>query len=52
MYRECEALYDEAVFGGLTPRLEKLQEISFAKWVESMNFPIKVSESIRMGTDF
>ena len=46
--RECEALYDETLSGKLTPRLAELQNISFAKWVESLRLPPRVAEFIRL----
>jgi hypothetical protein len=33
--KEAESLYQEAISRGLTPRLAKLQDLSFAKWIET-----------------
>ncbi len=46
--KDCEALYDEAEDKGLTPRLEELQKVSYADWVQSLKLPAKVAEFVRL----
>ncbi|MDQ7826723.1 MAG: NAD(P)/FAD-dependent oxidoreductase [Candidatus Eremiobacteraeota bacterium] len=43
-----EKIYDETVAEKLTPALEPLQKISFAKWVAGQNLPKKTAEFVRL----
>ncbi len=43
-----EKLFDETVGEKLTPTLEPLQKISFAKWVAGQKLPPKVAEFVRL----
>ncbi|MHB2015725.1 MAG: flavin monoamine oxidase family protein [Candidatus Xenobia bacterium] len=45
---EMEADYTEATTRGLTPRMRKLQEMSYDDWVKMHHFPHKVAEALRL----
>lgn len=45
---EMESLYTEATTRGLTPRIKKIQDISFADWLKGRKLPRKVEQSVRL----
>jgi monoamine oxidase len=45
---ETEKIYDQTIAEKLTPALEPLQKLSFAKWVAGQKLPPKVAEFVRL----
>lgn len=45
---EMEGAYQEATKQGLTPRLQALQDMSFAEWLKARKLPPKVEQALRL----
>lgn len=45
---EMEGIYREAREKGLTPRVQALQDMSYAEWLKARNLPVKVEQALRL----